>query len=142
MTQLNPYLSFDGDAEEAFKFYHSVFGGEAPGFMRWGDNPQCADFSADDKNKIMHTRLRVGDSEIMASDHVEGAGDRFVQGNNFAVAIAPASREEADRLFAGLSEGGKDAMPMQDMFWGGYYGHVTDKFGIRWMINHESNKGS
>lgn len=141
MTQLNPYVSFDGNAEEAFNFYRSIFGGEFPAVMRWGDNPQCAEFSAEDKNKIMHISLPVGDSVIMSSDHVDGMGDKYLQGNNFAIAIAPGSREEADRVFNGLSQGGKDAMPMQDMFWGGYYGHVTDRFGVRWMINHDPKQG-
>ena len=140
MSTLNPYVSYNGNAEAAFNFYHKVFGGDAPQFMRWGDNPQCADYSAEDKNRVMHTRLQIGDSEIMASDHVDGIGEKYVPGNNFAVAISPASKEEADRFFKGLSEGGKDAMPMQDMFWGGYYGHVTDKFGIRWMLNYETPK--
>jgi PhnB protein len=140
MAQLNPYVSFDGNAEEAFNLYKSVFGGEFPAVMRWGDNPQCAEMSDADKNKIMHISLPVGDGVIMASDHVGGMGEEYKPGNNFAVAIAPSSREEAERFFAGLSEGGKDAMPMQDMFWGGYYGHVTDKFGVRWMINYDEKR--
>ena len=140
MTQLNPYLTFNGQTEEAFKFYQSIFGGEIRGPMRWADNPQCGEFSDADKNKVMHIALPVGDSIIMGSDFVGGMGQEFAEGNNFTVAISPDSREDADRLFAGLSDGGKAAMPMQDAFWGGYFGALTDKFGIPWMINFDANQ--
>jgi len=134
MTQLNPYLSFNGKAEEAFSFYRSVFGGEFAGVMRWGDNPDaCGQFPDLDKNSVMHIALPIGDSMIMASDSpsldVKG-------GSNFSVAIAPDSREEADRLFKGLSDGGNVTCPMQEMFWGGYFGSFTDKYGISWLINY------
>jgi PhnB protein len=135
MTQLNPYLSFDGNAEAAMNFYGSVFGSELAAVMRWGDNPQCESFSDADKNKVMHTALPVGDSMIMASDFVGMPGQEYTAGNNFSIAISPDSREDADRLFAGLSEGGTVSMPMTDMFWGGYFGSFTDKFGVQWLIN-------
>ena len=135
MTQLNPYISFDGKAEEAFNFYKSVFGGDFQAVLRWAENPQCAEFTDEDKNKIMHIALPVGDSVIMGSDHVGGPGRPFVEGTNFAVTISPDIRKEADRLFSGLSAGGTEVMPMQDMFWGGYFGVFVDKFAITWMIN-------
>ena len=138
MRQLNPYLSFNGQAEEAFNFYKSVFGGEFNGIMRWKDNPQCEGFSDEDKNGIMHVSLPIGNSVIMGSDSVKTMGE-VTSGTNFQVAISPDSREDADRLFAGLSEGGKATMPMSDMFRGDYYGALTDKFGIQWMINHGQN---
>jgi PhnB protein len=138
MTQLNPYLTFDGNAEAAFKFYTSVFGGELNGIMRWSDNPDCGEFSEADKNRVMHTALRVGDSVLMGSDSISGFGQKFVAGNNFTIAITPESREHADRLYAALSEGGNAPMPMQDAFWGGYFGSLTDKFGIQWMINYDA----
>ena len=135
MTQLNPYVSFNGNAEEAFNFYKLVFGGDFEAVMRWGDNPQCAAMSDADKNKIMHIALKVGDSVIMGSDFVPMGGEEYKDGNNYTVAIAPDSREEADRLFVGLSAGGKVVMPMSEMFWGGYFGAFGDKFGVKWMIN-------
>lgn len=138
MRQLNPYLSFNGQAEEAFNFYKSVFGGEFNGIMRWKDNPQCEGFSDEDKNGIMHVSLPIGNSVIMGSDSVKTMGE-VTSGTNFQVAISPDSREDADRLFAGLSEGGKATMPMSDMFRGDYYGALTDKFGIQWMINYGQN---
>ena len=140
MTQLNPYLSFDGTAEAAFNFYKSVFGGEFASIMRWRDNPQCEEFSENDKNGIMHVALPVGDSVIMGSDSVGAMGPELVAGNNFTVAISPDSREESDRLFNELSAGGEPTMPMQDMFWGGYFGCLKDKFGTPWMINFDPNR--
>ena len=138
MTQLNPYLSFNGNAEEAFNFYKSVFGGDFAAVMRWGDNAEaCKEMSDADKNSIMHISLPVGDSVIMASDSPMGPVN---VGNNFTVAISPDSREEADRFFAGLSESGNVTCPMTDMFWGGYFGSFTDKFGIGWLINHDPNR--
>jgi PhnB protein len=133
MTQLNPYLSFNGNAEEALNFYKSVFGGDFLTIMRWGDNPgACEQFPDLDKNAIMHIALPVGDSMIMASDSPMD----YKEGTNFSVAIGPDSKEEADRLFAGLSDGGKVTCPMMDMFWGGYFGSFTDKFGVNWLINY------
>jgi PhnB protein len=135
MRQINPYLTFDGQAEDAFNFYKSVFGGELNGIMRWGDNPQGEGFSDEDKKKVMHTALPIGDSALMGSDFVGMPGQEFSAGNNLTVAITPDSRDDADKLYAGLAEGGKSTMPMQDAFWGGYFGALIDKFGIQWMLN-------
>ena len=137
MTQLNPYISFSGQAEEAFTFYKSVFGGEFEAVMRWGDNEECAKMPGVDKNGIMHIALPVGDSMIMGDDSDGLMGKKLVTGNNHSVSVAPDSREEADRLFSGLSEGGQATMEMQDTFWGGYFGMLTDKFGIQWLINYD-----
>jgi PhnB protein len=136
MTQVNPYVSFDGNAEEAMNFYGKVFGSDLATVMHWSDNPQCADWSEADKNKVMHAALPIGDSMLMASDAIGMPGQEYKPGNNFTIAIGPDSRDEADRLFADPSEGGKSDMPLQDMFWGGYFGSLTDKFGVRWLINY------
>ena len=138
MTALVPHLYFDGDCEAAFNFYRDVFGAEMQGPMRWADNPMCEQFSDEDKNKVMHVSLDLGGrgGGLMGNDFVAAmAGQTYVAGNNFAVTIVPDTREEADQLFARLSEGGKAVMPMQDMFWGGYFGALADKFGISWMLN-------
>ena len=135
MTKLNPYLSFDGNAEEAMNFYAKAFGTEIATIMRWGENPQCEGMSDADKNKVMHAALPVGDSMLMASDFVAMPGMEYKAGTNFAVAIGPDTREDADRLFAELSPGGNVTCPMMDMFWGGYFGSFTDKFGVAWLIN-------
>jgi PhnB protein len=135
MTALNPYLSFDGNAEEAMNFYAASFGTSLATIMRWGENPQCEGMSDTDKNKVMHAALPVGDSMIMASDFVAMPGMEYKAGTNFAVAIGPETREEADRLFGALSGGGNVTCPMMEMFWGGYFGSFTDKFGVAWLIN-------
>ncbi len=142
MAKLNPYLNFNGNTEEAFNFYKSVFGGEfMGGIMRFKDNPDCTEWSENDKNKVMHVALPIGkDNVIMATDAIESFGQKLVVGNNIQIAISPDSKEEADRLFDGLSAGGKVEMPMQDMFWGAYYGAFEDKFGVKWMINYDNNQ--
>lgn len=141
MTQLDPYLSFNGNAEEAFNFYKSVFGGDFEAVLRWGDNPQCESFREADKQKVMHIALKVGRSVLMGSDFVAMGDEKFTPGNNYTVSISPDTREEADRLFAGLSDGGQVIMPMGEMFWGGYFGAFSDKFGVKWMINQTPNQG-
>jgi PhnB protein len=138
MTKVNPYLSFNGNTEEAFNFYRSVFGGDFETVMRWSDSPQCEGMSDADKNKIMHIAIKIGDSVIMGSDFVSMNGEQFTPGNAYTVALMPDSREEADKLFAGLSAGGQVVMPMTDMFWGGYFGAFTDKYGVKWLVNQDT----
>jgi PhnB protein len=138
---MNPYLNFNGTAEQAFNFYKSVFGGEFATVMRFGDNPQCGEMAEDDKKKIMHIALPIDSGVLMASDAVESMGQKLTQGNNFYISLSPDSREEADRLFGGLSEGGKIEMAMTEMFWG-YFGCFTDKFGVQWMLNVGDNQHS
>ncbi|AHF15465.1 VOC family protein [Niabella soli] len=139
MAKLNPYLNFDGTAEAAFNFYKSVFGGEfRGGVMRMGDAPGCENLSADEKSRVMHIALPIGTDMLMASDIVPSMGHKLTVGNNNYVSIFPESREEADRLFNGLSAGGTIEMPMQDQFWGDYFGSFTDKYGVGWMINYSA----
>jgi PhnB protein len=152
MAKINPYLNFGGNAEEAFNFYRSVFGGEFAGVLRWKDMPKegCEDggdgehqgVSEADGEKIMHIALPIGGGNVlMASDTLEGFGPPLAVGNNFYIAIAPESKDEADRLFADLSAGGAVEMPMADAFWGGYFGSFKDKFGIGWLINYDNAQG-
>ncbi|MCC6621902.1 MAG: VOC family protein [Deltaproteobacteria bacterium] len=141
MAKLSTYLNFDGRTEAAFEFYRSVFGTDYTSpTMRMGDVPPwpgMPELSAADKAMVMHCALPIlGGHVIMGSDTLESMGHKLEVGNNVHLNLEPDSREEADRLFAALSEGGAVTMPMQDMFWGAYYGAFTDKFGIRWMINH------
>ena len=138
--QMNPYLNFDGNAEEAFNFYKSVFGGNFATVMRFGDNPQCGEMSDADKQLIMHIALPIdGGGMLMASDAVESLGQKLTVGNNFYISLAPEARADADRLFSGLSDGGKVEMQMTDMFWG-YFGCFADKFGVQWMLNVGNNQ--
>lgn len=132
--KLNPYLNFDGNAEEAFRFYQTVFGGEL--FVQKMDSVPGMEIPENEKNRAMHVALPIGnDQHLMASDCLPSQGHVLNVGNNNYISITPDSREEADRIFNGLSAGGKIEMPMEDMFWGDYFGSFTDKFGVCWMIN-------
>lgn len=141
MKTVNPYLNFPGNTEEAFTFYKSVFGGEFTALQRFNETPMAKDFSAEDGAKIMHVRLPLGNGiDLMATDALESMGQKMVAGNNFSISLQVESKEEADKLFNGLSEGGKIEMPIADAFWGSYFGAFTDKFGIQWMVNYEYPK--
>ncbi len=144
MTKLNSYLNFDGNAEEAFNFYKSVFGGEfAGGVMKMGETPGCEDISASEKDRVMHVALPItGGDVLMASDTMPSMGQKLVVGNNNYICISPESKDEADRLFAGLSQGGEVEMAMQDQFWGAYYGSFKDKYGVCWMVNYDPARES
>lgn len=135
--KVNPYLNFDGEAEEAFLFYKSIFGGEITAHMKMTEAPDSDKLPEEEQNRTMHISLPIGkDTILMASDTVPSLGHTLVKGNNNYISLHPESREEADRLFNGLSEGGNIEMPMQDQFWGDYFGSFVDKFGITWMINY------
>jgi len=138
MTKLHTYLNFAGNAEEAFEFYRSVFGGEFSSLVRFSDMPmEGVDIPSDDAGKIMHISLPVGeDSVLMASDTLESLGQQLVQGNNAYVSAHPDTREEAARVFKLLSDGGEVEMPIADQVWGDYFGSFRDRFGVRWMVNH------
>lgn len=138
MTTLHSYLNFAGNAEEAFQFYRSVFGGDFSSVVRFKDLPiEGVTIPKEDEDKIMHIGLPIGaNSILMASDTLEALGQRLVQGNNAYVSVHPDSREEADRLFTALSEGAEIEMPIADQVWGDYFGSLTDRFGVRWMVNY------
>jgi PhnB protein len=136
MAKLNPYLNFDGTCEEAFRFYKVVFGGEFLGDVHKMKDIPGMEIPEEAKNRIMHVALPVGNDLLMGSDVFPG--QPFVQGNNNYISLFPESRDEADRLFGALSEGGEVEMPMADQFWGDYFGSLKDKFGVYWMINYNS----
>ncbi len=142
VTVLNPYLNFPGTAEEAFKFYKSVFGGDFAMVQRYKDVPNEQNkLSAGEGEKILHISLPVGKGNIlMASDVVPSMGWPLNVGNNFSLSISAESKAEADKLFAGLSAGGQVKMPMADQFWGDYFGMCVDKFQIQWMVSHNPNR--
>lgn len=141
MTAMNPYLNFNGNTEEAFNFYKSVFGGEFSALMRFKDMPECGPLAEGDMDKIMHVSLPIGNGNmLMATDSLESLGQKLNQGNNFYIALSPDSRDEADRLFNELAAGGKVEMPMADAFWGDYFGCFADQFGVQWMIVQSNNQ--
>ncbi len=132
---LNPYLNFDGNAEEALRFYHSIFGGEFF-IQKMSDAPGSEDLSDEERDRAMHVSIKIGKNQfLMASDIVPSLGHVLHQGNSNYISVTPESREEADRLFNGLSKDGEIEMPMEDMFWGDYFGSFKDRYGVYWMIN-------
>ena len=139
MASVSIYLNFAGNAEEAFNSYKKIFNTEfsAP-FMRMGDmpaQPGMPSLSETEKTKIMHVALPIlGGIQIMATDMLESMGHKLVEGNNVTISLNPDTKEEADRLYSELSQGGADGVAPHDEFWG-YWGTCKDKFGIRWMFN-------
>lgn len=143
MATTGIYLNFSNQTEEAFEFYKSVFGGEFMGEInRFADIPPqegIPPLSDADKNLVMHIALPIlGGVLLMGTDAPESMGMHVKPGNNVYVSLHPDSREETDRLFTALSVGGKVEMPLDDMFWGAYYGAFTDQFGVQWMINYDT----
>ena len=136
--KVQSYLNFAGNAEEAFEFYRSVFGGEFSSVVRFKDMPmEGVSVPEADHDKMMHISLPIGEySVLMASDVLEAFGQKLVIGNNSYVSLHPDSREEADRIFQGLSNGGEIEMPMGDQIWGDYFGSLRDRYGVGWMVNH------
>ncbi|MES2487271.1 MAG: VOC family protein [Bacteroidota bacterium] len=139
MAQLNPYIHFNGNAEEAFTFYKSVFGGEFATIARFKDL-SSPEFQPSEKeaNKIMHVSLPIGkEGFLMGSDVPEFMGQVNEAENRSKISIAVDSKEEADALFNGLSAGGTVEMPIADSPWGSYFGMFRDKYGIEWMVNFD-----
>lgn len=143
MAKLNAYLNFNGQTEAAFNFYKSVFGGEFASIQRFNEVPGLPgldQMTEQEKNGIMHVALPVGQDTLFGTDTVASMGHPQVSGNNISITIEPESKEEAERLFNGLAAGGTVTMPLQDMFWGAYYGMCTDPFGVQWMVNYNYPK--
>ena len=140
MAIINSYLNFDGQCEEAFNFYKSVFGGEFVNISKFGEMPPqegMPPLSDEQKNRVMHVSLPISaDINLMGSDIIPGM-HTFVEGNNISLSINTHSREETEKLFNGLSADGNITMPLADTFWGAYFGMWTDKFGINWMVNYD-----
>lgn len=141
MASVSTYLNFNRNTEEAFNFYKSVFGTEfqGEGIMRMGDVPPQEGqppLAEEDKNLVMHVMLPIlNGHQLMGSDCSESMGFSLKFGNNSYINLEPDTRAETERLFNALSEGGKIEMPLQDMFWGDYFGSLADKFGVQWMFN-------
>jgi PhnB protein len=140
MARVSTYLNFTRSTEEAFLFYQSVFKTEFAGpIMRFNDGPPCPGqppLPAADAKLVMHVALPIlGGHMLMGSDAPESMGFKVNMGNNSYINLEPDTRAETDRLFAALSAGGKVDMPLQEMFWGSYWGTLTDRFGVQWMFN-------
>lgn len=138
MTTVNVYLTFNGNCEEAFKFYQSVFGGDFPYVGRYKDMPagEGKPIAAADQEKIMHISLPISKETMLMGSDTDGEwASSYKEGNNFSISINTDSKESADKLFSGLSKGGMVALPIANTFWGDYFGMFTDKFGINWMVS-------
>ena len=140
MNRVSTYLNFMGTAEEAFRFYRSVFGTDLLGpIWRMGDmpgDPNAPPLSEQEKTKVMHMELPiVGGHVLMATDLLESQGQHLRTGNNMTINLELDDRGETDRLFGALSEDGSDVFGLQDMPWGAYWGTCEDRFGVRWMFN-------
>ena len=138
MAQINPHINFNGNAGEAFTFYKSVFGGEFAKIIRFKDisSPEFP-VSENEANKIMHIALPIGKNFLMANDVPEILGRVNENENRSKISISAESKEEADKLFNGLSQGGEIEMPIGDSPWGSYFGMFRDKFGIEWMVDFD-----
>nr|WP_315151628.1 VOC family protein [uncultured Flavobacterium sp.] len=141
MALINPYINFNGNAEEAFTFYKSVFGGEFSKIIRFKElSSPGFPVSENEANKIMHIALPIGNSTLMANDVPEILGRVNENENRSKISISTESREEADKLFNGLSSGGEIEMPISDSPWGSYFGMFRDKYGIEWTVEFDSNE--
>ena len=139
MAQINPHINFNGNAEEAFNFYKSVFGGAFTKIIRFKDLSNTEhQLSEKEANKIMHIALPIGSSILMANDVPDFLGRVNENENRSKIFIAAQSREEADKIFNGLSAGGNVEMPIGDSPWGSYFAMFRDKYGIEWMVEFES----
>lgn len=138
MARINPHINFNGNAEEAFTFYKSVFGGEFAAVVRFRDMAND-DFRVAEKeeNKIMHIALPIGGNLLMGNDVPEILGKTNENENRSKIVINADSKEEADKLFNGLSAGGQVEMPIGDSPWGTYFGMFRDKYGIEWMVDFD-----
>jgi PhnB protein len=138
MATINPYINFNGNAEEAFNFYKSVFGGEFASIVRFKDIAS-AEFPVpeNEANKIMRIVLPIGGSTLIANDVPESMGRVSENENRSKIAVNAETKEEADKLFNGLSVGGKVEMPMAESPWGTYFAMFRDKFGIEWTVEFD-----
>ncbi len=145
MTTLSIYLNFDGNCEEAFTFYKSVFGGEYATLSRFSEMPPQATAEPIPEslgNKIMHVSLPISKETVLMGSDVGGEwSNGFVAGNNFTISVNADNKEEVIRIFNALATDGKITMPLADTFWESYFGMLTDKFGINWMVNCELEVG-
>jgi PhnB protein len=143
MATINPYINFNGNAEEAFNFYKSVFGGEFEQIIRFKDLASD-DFSIPESEaeKIMRIILPIGGNTLIANDVPKAIGPVNENENRSKISVSAESHEEADRIFEGLTEGGAIEMPMDTSPWGTYFGMFRDKYGIEWTVEFESSKAS
>lgn len=133
--RINPYMAFDGNCREAFNFYQKALGGEIVMMFTHGESPMAESTTPELRDKIMHARLVVGDTELMGSDAMPNG---YKNGNHISVSINVDTPDEAEKTFAALSDKATITMPLQETFWAKRFGMLTDQFGIAWMLNCEN----
>lgn len=139
MKSVNPYINFNGNTKQVFKFYQTVFGGELQ-ITRYKDLGDNMGASGEDLNKIANVALPLNDNTVlMGTDVLESMGQKLTAGNNFSITLETDSAEEAEELFNKLSKGGKVQMPLMQTEWAEKYGDFIDKYGIHWMVNYTGN---
>lgn len=144
MPTINPYLTFLGDCEEAFNFYKKVFKKEFTHISYFRDMPQDEDnqMPKEQLDRVMHVSLPMSEETVLMGSDTGGEwADNTLIGNNISISITTKTKEEADRIFGELSEGGKVTMPLENTFWGDYFGMCTDRFNINWMMSWNENAG-
>ena len=139
MATINPYINFNGNTEEVFNFYRSVFGGEFLNVNRFKEMHSEDELGPGEGEKIMHISLSIGSSILMGSDTLQQWGDATA-GSNFSLSVIPASAEEAAQIFNGLAEGGQVTLPLAQAAWGALFGMLTDKYGMAWMVNYDASQ--
>lgn len=140
MPQINPYLTFNGNCAEAFSLYKSVFGGDFREFHQFGTMPPMEEqeLTEEDKKRVMHVSFPISNETILMGSDILSSHPQVSFGQNISISINTPTKEEADKLFNGLAQGGNITMPLADTFWGAYFGMLVDKFGIAWMVNCDS----
>ncbi len=139
MARVSTYLNFQGQAEEALARYADVFGTRVSALFRFSDMPEAGpgELPEEERGLVMHAELPIiGGHVLMATDMLRSLGQRTRVGNNTTISLDVDSREEADRIYQALADGGSEGMPMADMPWGAYWGTTLDRYGIRWMVSH------
>ena len=135
--EMNPYLSFKGDCEAAFKFYEECLGGQCGAIFRYAGSPMADDVPADWLDKVMHGSVTVGGQVLMGGDVLP---DRYEELKGFSLSLQIASTVDAERIFHDLAKGGRTIMPLEKTFWAARFGMVIDRFGVPWMINCEGSE--
>ena len=141
MALINPHVNFNGNAEEAFTFYKSIFGGDFARVVRFKDLAGAGiPIEEEEKQKIMHIELPIGSSMLMGNDVPSHLGRTNENENRSKISVTVESKEEADKIFNGLSAGGQVEFPIGDSPWGSYFGSFRDKYGIEWMVDYNPKK--
>lgn len=135
MPTLSPYINFNGNAEEAFHFYRKVFGGEFASFSRFKDMPAGSPIEPGSEERVLHVALPVSKETMLMGSDIPAGVPPSVPGTNLTISISVSSEAEADRLYTGLLDGGRTLMPLEKTFWDAYFGMLTDRFGIQWMVS-------